>query len=68
VIRTREIEIMWHAIGEACMRLGIAFGAAFLVLALLGRIPKFKIMDQKSPWISKYVGDSMAFVVGMIMI
>ena len=45
MIRIREIETMWHAIGEACMRLGIAFGAAFLVLALLGRIPKFKLMN-----------------------
>ena len=68
MIRIREIETMWHAIGEACMRLGIAFGAAFLVLALLGRIPKFKLMNQKSPWISKYIGDSIAFAVGMIMI
>ncbi len=50
------------------MRLGIAFGTAFLVLALLGKIPKFKLMDQKSPWISKYIGDSIAFAVGMIMI
>ena len=50
------------------MRLGLAFGAAFLVLALLNRIPEFKLAAESSPWIPKYVGDSLAFSIGMIMI
>jgi len=68
MIRTREIEIRWHAIGEACRRLGISFGAAFLALALLNMIPEFKLVAQNSPWIPKYIGDSIAFAIGMIMI
>lgn len=68
MIRTGDIEIEWHAIGEACMRLGLAFGAGFLVLALLNRIPDFKLLAQNSPWIPKYIGDSLAFAIGMIMI
>lgn len=68
MIRTRDIEISWRAIGEACMRLGLAFGAAFLVLALLNRIPEFEPATQNPPWIPKYIGDSIAFAVGMIVI
>jgi len=66
---TREgIEIKWHSIGKACLRLGIAFGAGFLVIALLDRIPEFSLLAQESPWIPKYVGDSIAFAIGLIII
>ncbi len=68
MIRVRDIEIRWHAIGEACLRLGLAFGAAFLVLAFLDGIPEFHLLTQNSPWISKYIGDSIAFAIGMIII
>lgn len=50
------------------MRLGLAFGAAFLVLALLDNIPEYRLVAQNSPWIPKYIGDSIAFAIGMIII
>ena len=65
---TSIIEIKWNAIGKSCMRLCLAFGAGFFVLALLNRIPEFKLLAQNSTWIPKYIGDSLAFAVGMIMI
>lgn len=68
MIRTRDIQIEGHVIGNACMRLGLAFGAGFLVLALLNRIPDFNLLAQNSPWIPKYIADSLAFGIGMIMI
>jgi len=66
--RTKGIEIEWHAVAETCKRLGLAFGAAFLVLALLNRIPEFKHAAQNLPWISKYIGDSVAFAIGMVIV
>lgn len=68
MIRAKDIEIRWHAIGKSCLRLGIAFGASFLVLALLNRIPEFNLLAQSSPWIPKYIGDLIAFTAGMIII
>ncbi len=68
MIRARDIEIRWQAIGEACLRLGLAFGAAFLVLGLLDTIPEFNLLAQNSPWIPKYIGDLIAFAIGMIII
>lgn len=66
---TREgVEIKWRSIGKACLRLCIAFGAGFLVIALLDKIPKFSLLAQNSPWIPKYVGDSIAFAIGLIII
>jgi len=66
--RTSIIEIKWNVIGKSCMRLFIAFGAGFFVLALLNRIPEFKLLVKNSTWIPKYIGDSVAFAVGMVMI
>jgi membrane protease YdiL (CAAX protease family) len=68
MIRTRDIQIDGHSIGTACTRLGLAFGAGFLALALLSRIPEFNLLTQNSPWIPKYIADSLAFGIGMIMI
>ena len=68
MIRASEMEIRWHAIGKACLRLGIAFWAGFLFLALLNRMPEYKLLAQNSPWIPKYIGDLIAFTIGMIMI
>lgn len=68
MIRARGIEIKWHAIGDACKWLGLAFGAGFLVLALLNRVPGFELLAQNSPWIPKYIGDSIAFTVGMMVV
>lgn len=65
---TSIIEIKWNAIGKSFMRLCLAFGAGFFVLALLNRFPEFKLLAQNSTWIPKYIGDSLAFAVGMIMI
>jgi len=55
MIRTKGLEIKWHVIGETCKRLGFAFGAAFLALALLNRIPEYRLVAQNSPWIPKYI-------------
>lgn len=44
---TSVIEIKWNAIGKSLMRLCLAFGAGFFVLALLNRIPEFKLLVQK---------------------
>ena len=63
-----RVEIKWHSIGKACLRLGIAFGAGFLVIALLDKIPEFSLLSQNSPWIPKYVEDSIAFAIGLIII
>ena len=69
MIKTREIEIKWHRVGKACLLLGIAFGAGFFVLTLLiHRIPGFELLVQSSTWIPKYIGDSIAFAVAMIII
>jgi len=65
---TSIIEIKWNAIGKSFLRLCLAFGAGFFVLALLNRIPDFNLLVQRSTWIPKYIGDSVAFAVGMIMI
>jgi len=68
VIRIRDIEIKWHAVGEVCKWLGIALGVAFLVLTLLNQIPEFKRITQNSPWIPRYIADSLAFLTGMLLI
>ncbi len=68
MIRTVDVEIRWRAVGEACLRLGLAFGAGFLVLALLDAIPAYRHVAENSPWIPKYIGDSIAFAVGMLII
>jgi membrane protease YdiL (CAAX protease family) len=62
------VEIKWHSIGKACLRLGTAFGASFLVIAFLDKIPGFSLLSQNSPWIPKYIGDSIAFAIGLIII
>jgi membrane protease YdiL (CAAX protease family) len=68
VIRTTDIEIQWRVVGDACLRLGLAFGAGFLVLALLDAIPAYRHIAENSPWIPRYIGDSIAFAVGLIII
>jgi membrane protease YdiL (CAAX protease family) len=68
VIRTTDIEIQWRIVGEACLRLGLAFGAGFLVLTLLGAIPLYRHIAENSLWIPRYIGDSIAFAVGMLII
>lgn len=68
MIKTKDIEIKWHAIGKSCLRLAIAFGAGFFTLALLNRISEFEALAKNSPWIPKYIGDSIAFIVGISMI
>jgi hypothetical protein len=64
----KGIEIRWHAVGISCLRLGIAFGTGFFFIALFNRITGFETLTQMSPWIPKYIGDSIAFAVGLIMI
>lgn len=68
MIRTKNIQIKWHPIGDVLKMLFLAYGMAFLVLALLNRIPEFKLVAQNSPWIPKYIGDSLAFAISMVMI
>lgn len=68
MIETKDIEIKWHAIGKSCLRLFLAFGAGFFILALLKRIPGYMPLVEGSPWIPKYIGDSVAFAVGMFII
>jgi len=68
MIKIKNIEIKWHLIGKACLWIGFAYGTAFLVLALLNRIPEFKLLAQNSPWIHNYIADSLAFAISMILI
>lgn len=68
MIRVRDIEVKWHPIGKACMWIFLAYGAAFLVLALLNGIPDFNLIAQNSPWLPKYIGDSLAFAISMVLI
>ena len=68
MIGTAEIEIKWHTVGKACLRLGIAFGTGFLVLTFLNGIPEFNLLAQNSPWISKCIADFVAFAIGMVII
>jgi membrane protease YdiL (CAAX protease family) len=68
MIRTAGIEVQWRVIGEACLRLGLAFGAGFLALTFLDAIPAYRHIAENSPWIPKYIGDSIAFAVGLPII
>jgi membrane protease YdiL (CAAX protease family) len=68
MLRLENIEIEWHAVGEVCKMYALAYGAAFLALAILNSNPEFKRVAQASPWIPKYLGDLLAFAVTMIMI
>jgi membrane protease YdiL (CAAX protease family) len=68
MIRVEGVEIRWHEIGHACKMYGFAYGAAFLALAILNSSPEFKHVAQTSPWIPRYVGDGLAFVVTMLII
>jgi membrane protease YdiL (CAAX protease family) len=68
MMRARDIEVKWHPIGKACMWIFLAYGAAFFLLALLNGIPGFKPVAQNSPWLPKYIGDSVAFAISMILI
>lgn len=68
MILARDVEIKWHAVGDACKMFGLAYRAGFLALAVLNGIPEFKLLAQASPWIPRYVGDSLGFAVAMIMI
>jgi membrane protease YdiL (CAAX protease family) len=68
MIRARGIEVKWRPIGKACMWIFLAYGAAFLVLALLNGIPNFNLIAQNSPWLPKYIGDSLAFAISMVLI
>lgn len=68
VIKTDDIEIKWHAVGKSCLRLGLCFVGGFFVLAILNRTTGFKELVQNSTWIPKYIGDSVAFMVGMLLI
>ncbi|MEW6374526.1 MAG: CPBP family intramembrane glutamic endopeptidase [Thermodesulfobacteriota bacterium] len=68
VIKTNDIEIKWQAIGKSCLWMFLAFGAGFFILALLKRIPGYMPLVEGSPWIPKYIGDSVAFAVGMFII
>lgn len=68
MIRARDIEIKWHSIGDACKMFALVYGSVFLVLAFLDRISEFRLMAQNSPWIPRYIGDSLAFAISMVMI
>jgi hypothetical protein len=63
-----NIEIKWHAVGDVCKMYALAYGVAFLALAILNGSPEFKHIAQTSPWIPRYIGDLLAFVVTMVMI
>jgi len=68
MIRAGKLEISWHSVGKALLRLGIAFGAGFLALSVLYRIPQFNLLARDSPWTPKYIGDSIALMVGLVII
>ena len=68
MFRAKDVEVKWHPIGKACKWIALAYGAAFLALALLNRIPEFKLIAENSPWLPKYIADSLAFTISMILI
>ena len=68
MFRLESIEIKWHTVGEACKMYALAYGMAFMALTILNKSPEFNHIAQASPWIPKYLGDLLAFVVTMIMI
>ncbi len=69
MIKKKDIEIKWHAIGKSCMWMCLAFGTGFFVIALFTKsIPGFERLVQSSTWMPKYIGDSVAFAVAMIII
>jgi membrane protease YdiL (CAAX protease family) len=68
MFRAEGVDLKWHEIGYACKAYGFAYGAGFLVLAILNSRPEFKQVAQVSPWISRYVGDALAFAVTMLLI
>jgi membrane protease YdiL (CAAX protease family) len=68
MFQVKNVEITWHPIGDACKMYGLAYGAGFLSLAVLGAIPGFNQAAQTSPWIPRYVGDALAFAVTMVML
>ena len=67
-METNDIQINWHEIGKSCLRLCLAFGAGFLILALLNTIPGFSRLAETSMWLPKYIGDFVAFAVGMTIV
>jgi len=64
----KDIEIKWHEVGKSCLWMFLAFGAGFFILALLNGISGYKALVENSPWIPKYIGDSVAFAVGVFII
>jgi membrane protease YdiL (CAAX protease family) len=68
MLSAKDVEVKWHPIGKACIWMALAYGSAFLVLALLDQIPEFKLIAENSPWLPKYIGDTLAFTVSMILI
>jgi membrane protease YdiL (CAAX protease family) len=62
------IAVDWHSVGHACGRLGLAFGAAFLVLAVLEAVPGYSALAEESPWVPKYIGDGIAFGVAIALL
>ena len=68
MIRVEGIDIKWHTLGEVCKMCALAYGAAFLAPAILDRSLGFRHVAQASPWIPRYIGDLLAFVVTMVMI
>jgi membrane protease YdiL (CAAX protease family) len=68
VIKARGVEIKGHFIFDAFKMFALAYGLAFLVLTLLNRNETFKLLAENSTWLPKYIGDSLAFLVTMIMI
>lgn len=68
MFQARGITVDWRLVGHACGRLGLAFGAAFLVLALLKGIPGYNALAEECPWVPRYIGDATAFGVGMTVL
>jgi membrane protease YdiL (CAAX protease family) len=68
MIGYRDINIRGKPIFHVFKMLGFAYGAAFLVLTILNRIPEFASFAKNSPWVSKYIGDSLAFAISILMI
>jgi len=68
MFRLENIEVKWNTVGDVCKLYALAYGVAFLALAILNRSPEFKHIAQTSPWIPRYIGDLLAFVVTMVMI
>lgn len=62
-----DIAIKGHDIGRVCLSYGFCFWAGFLVFKFLNRNPCYYLLFQEYPFISRYIMDSVAFIIGLTL-